>query len=52
MQSEPENTTKEIEKKPYQTPRLTKHGSIEQITGGGVDFDGDDAEMSMSGVEQ
>jgi len=34
MQSEPENTTKENEKKPYQTPRLIKHGTIEQITGG------------------
>ena len=34
MQSEPENTTKEIEKKPYQTPKLIKHGTIEDITGG------------------
>ena len=39
MQSEPENTTKEIEKKPYQTPKLIKHGTIEDIRGGGVAAD-------------
>ncbi len=36
MQREPESpkdTTKENEKKPWQTPRLIKHGTIEQITG-------------------
>ena len=33
MQSEPENATKENEKKPYQTPKLIKHGTVEQITG-------------------
>ncbi len=33
MQSEPENTIKENEKKPYQTPRLIKHGTVEKITG-------------------
>ena len=39
MQSEPENTTKENEKKPYQTPKLIKHGTVEQITGGDPDSD-------------
>ena len=33
MQSEPENLAMEEEKKPYQTPRLIKHGTVEQITG-------------------
>ena len=35
MQSVPENLTKENEKKPYQTPQLLQHGTIEQITGNG-----------------
>ncbi|MCZ6752251.1 MAG: lasso RiPP family leader peptide-containing protein [Acidobacteria bacterium] len=38
MQSEPENTTKENEKKSYRTPKLIKHGTIEEITGS---FDSD-----------
>ena len=40
MQSEPENTTKEIEKKPYNTPQLIQHGTVEDITGGDVTDDG------------
>ncbi len=34
MQSELENRAMEEEKKPYQTPQLIQHGTIEQITGG------------------
>jgi len=37
MQTEPENPTKENEKKPYQTPKLIKHGTIEEITGAFLD---------------
>ena len=33
MQTEPENLAMEEEKKPYQTPELIKHGTVEQITG-------------------
>ncbi len=37
MQSEPENLAMEEEKKPYKTPQLIQHGTIEQITGELVD---------------
>ena len=33
MQTEPEKLAMEEEKKPYNTPKLIKHGTIEQITG-------------------
>ena len=36
MQFEPENLAMEEEKKPYQTPKLIQHGTVEQITGGDV----------------
>ena len=39
MQSEPEKLAMEEEKKPYNTPRLIKHGTIEEITGGEVAAD-------------
>ena len=32
MQFEPENPAMEEEKKPYKTPQLIQHGTIEQIT--------------------
>ena len=50
MQSEPENTTKEIEKKPYLTPKLIKHGTIEDITGGG-DADATECPPGISGCD-
>jgi len=37
MQTEPENPTKENEKKPYQTPQLIQHGTVEEITGNSDD---------------
>ena len=48
MQSVPENLTKENEKKPYQTPQLIQHGTIEQITGG--QFAVDDS-IELSGLQ-
>ena len=39
MQSESENLVMEEEKKPYKTPQLIQHGTIEQITGFLLDDD-------------
>ena len=47
MQFEPENLVVEEEKKPYQTPQLIQHGTVEQITG--LVFDGDDSIGGPSG---
>ncbi len=47
MQFEPENLAMEEEKKPYQTPRLIQHGTVEQITG--IVFDADDTVRVLSG---
>ena len=47
MQFEPENPAMEEEKKPYQTPQLIQHGTVEQITG--FDLDGDDSIGGPSG---
>ena len=47
MQFEPENPAMEEEKKPYQTPRLIQHGTVEQITG--IDSDADDSIGGPSG---
>ena len=38
MQTEPEKLANE--KKPYQTPKLSKHGTVEEITGQ-FDLDGE-----------
>ena len=47
MQSESEKLAMEEEKKPYQTPQLIQHGTVEQITG--FDLDGDDSIGGPSG---
>jgi len=42
MEPKVENVEHAKEKKPYETPKLTRHGSVEQVTKGGFEVSGVD----------